>query len=104
MNQPDLLQDISEFKNKSEQKCVELIGKISTFLKGLDKPKTISLSQYEAHYKRLRGIKKFYDNATWDIIEKDVTEDWLINARKDGQFKEYYKLRIEFDRLEVLAK
>ena len=90
--------------NIGVRKYVAAIDDLTAYLHSITKPDLIEFGHYENTYKKLKGVKKFYDNASWDVIEIDVKEQWLKDSRKDEQFKEYYKLRSEIERLEVLVK
>lgn len=62
---------------------------------------------YEAQYRRMVATRKFFDSSSWDNLEKELEslgEFWLGKLRKDKNLKEYYSLRAEHDRLEVLLK
>lgn len=89
--------------NKAEERYVTLIEQLSKYLRGIKVRETIPLGDYEGTYKKLRGLKGFYDGAPWDRIQKDIGSDWLKKVRSDEQFKEYYRIRVEIDKLEVLV-
>lgn len=89
--------------SKAEKMYIELMEKLSKYLRLLKVREQIPLGDYESTYKELRGLKGFYDNAPWDVIERETNSDWLKKVRSDKQFKEYHKIRAELDKLEVLV-
>jgi len=67
----------------------------------------VPLADWEQTYRQLRGIKGMWDTGgtvSWETVEKETGAEWIKIARNDPKFKEYYKLRREADRLEVLCK
>jgi 3-phenylpropionate/cinnamic acid dioxygenase small subunit len=92
----------------ANEKLGFLIEKLSDFIRKECDNSTIPASQWEAHYKQLKAIRKFF-GMTWDKIEKEIKssefpEKWIWKARKDKVFKRYYQLRSEIDEMEVLTK
>jgi len=86
--------------NLAQEKYAEQIEKISGCLR-VAPPEA---EEWEGCYKRLRALKGLWNNVSWDIIEAESGEEWIKDVRKNEKFKEYYKLRMEADRLEALAK
>lgn len=88
---------------QADIKYAEAIETFNVFLgKGISS--TWPSSRFEDLYKELQGLKGFFDTVDWDRIVRESGEDWITDLRKDTAFKEYYKLRSEIDRLEVLVK
>ena len=81
----------------AQEKMAEQINTVSDYLKTVI-PDKIPVEKYEWYYKKLRGIKQLMDGEPWDEIER-WDEDVKL-ARSDDAFKEYYKLRMEADRLD----
>ena len=85
---------------------VTQIEKLNVFMRDNDKA-SVPIKDFEDYYKQLRGIKAWFDTGgtiSWDKIESTAGIDWIKDIRKDSVFKEYYKIRREIDRLEVLVK
>ena len=87
----------------AQLKMAAQIESISAYLKEV-KPNKIPVDEYEDYYKKLRGIKELFEKAPWDEIEKEKGMEDVTLARKDEPFKEYYKLRMEADRLRGFVK
>lgn len=88
---------------QADIKYAEAIEQLNVFLR----PGIVSAyppSRFEDLYKELQGLKGFFDTINWDKIVRESGETWIADLRKDEAFKEYYKLRTEIDRLEVLVK
>jgi len=85
----------------AEERMAEQINTVSDYLKVVI-PDKIPVEKYEWYYKKLRGIKQLMEGEPWDEIEK--WDDDVKQARKDESFKEYYKLRMEADRLEGFVR
>ena len=63
----------------------------------------LPLKDFEPTYKQLRGIKGYWE-CGWDEIMVSLEHpEWIKVAREDEVFKEYYKLRVEIDRLEAMV-
>lgn len=68
----------------------------------------IPLGEWEERYKKLQGIRRFFDQP-WDQIEQQIKaseypEKWIWESRADPAFKQYYALRHKADELEILIK
>lgn len=84
---------------QADIKYAEAIESFNVFLS-----KGTASALFEDLYKELQGLKGFFDTKDWDRIIKESGETWIADLRKDAAFKEYYKLRSEIDRLEVLVR
>jgi hypothetical protein len=90
---------------KGELNYAKAITKLSEYLNALEETDEVSFGMYEITYYRLREYKEFYGDVSWDAIQKEIVDDGeLKQARADEQFKGYYKLRLEIDRLKVVGK
>ena len=90
--------------NQTHVKMAELVEQISDLLRNANGG-SIPVCEWEETYKELRGIKAWFGNEkSWDTVEKEAGDQWIKDARSDKAFKEYYKLRAEYDKLEVLVK
>jgi hypothetical protein len=72
-----------------------------------DEDTAVPVADWEGTYKQLRGIKGMWDTGgtvSWEVVEKETGAEWIKIARNDPKFKQYYMLRREADRLEVLCK
>ena len=81
------------------QKVEEVVGELVKFTKYND--------GYLASYKKMVATRKFFDSPSWDHLQKELEslgETWLTELRSDSNFKEFYKLKAEVERLEVLLK
>lgn len=81
------------------QKVEEAVGELVKFTK--------YKSGYLASYKRMVATRKWWDSPSWNHLQKELEslgETWLTELRSDLDFKEFYKLKAEVDRLEVLLK
>jgi len=87
----------------AQDKMAAQIDLVSDYLKEA-RPDKIPVERYEDYYKKLRGIKKLFEGASWDEIEKEEGMEEVTLARSDEAFKQYFKLRTEADRLEVFVR
>lgn len=81
------------------QKVTEAVSELVKFTKYED--------GYLASYKKMVATRKFFDSPSWDHLQSELEslgEAWLKELRSDPNFKEFYRLKAEVDRLEVLLK
>lgn len=91
--------------SKADEKYAEAVALLGDFLRdGIFVETTFPVETFEAVYMELRGLQKFWGTKEWDVIEKECGDPLVAKARKDEGFKQYFKLRAEIDRLEVLVK
>lgn len=94
------MQPMEKYSNEAMKKINEAVDAVVKFA---DKYK----AGYEAWYRKMVATRKFFDAPSWDHLQRtleSMEEGWLKDLRSDDNFKEYYKLRAEYDRLEVLLK
>jgi hypothetical protein len=62
--------------------------------------------EWNKNYLILKGIKGYWDEYTWDeIIEMLKPElDWIIPIRSHVEFKKFYNLMSDLDKLKELVK
>lgn len=91
--------------SKAQEKYAEAIEALGMFLGDTMVTNTaFPIAEFEPVYKELRGLQKFWDTKEWDVIERECGDPIVAKARADESFKQYFKLRAEIDRLEVLVK
>lgn len=81
------------------QKVMEAGGELLKFTK--------YKSGYLVSYRKMVATRKFFNSPSWDHLQRELEsfgEMWLGELRSDPDFKEFYKLKAEVERLEVLLK
>ncbi len=81
------------------QKVEEAVGELIKFTK--------YKNGYLASYRKMVATRKFFGSPSWNHLQQELEslgETWLTGLRSDLNFKEFYKLKAEVDRLEVLLK
>ena len=86
----------------ADEKIVKVIGDITELFQTVEKS-CVPYDAWEHTYTTLRGIKGFWEGSSWDQIEAELKAEWITSARKDAEFKKFYILRKELDRLENLS-
>ena len=90
--------------DRAEQAAADIINKVTDLIKS-DRLSAVSREEWHQTYKKLKSIKSLFDpnnKLTWEQIIKESGETWIKGVRQDEVFKEYYKLRKEFDKINIL--
>lgn len=91
----------------AKQRHTKAVENLNAFLESdVSNGSAIPEDEWESRYKQLKGIRAWW-GIPWDKIETEIRlseypEKWIWESRADGIFKEYYRLRSEIDKMEVL--